>query len=434
MLARIVRTVPGPDIPTDGWVIRTEPGPQMLRNRYEITMAEAAAVIRAARPAAQASLRRGDDLVLNGVWQYTKNGRFRGRVQVEDTRGASLRAQEAARKGRTWVTPARLLHLQVPRNHRLLYHAVQTPEDLCAVLTGDAGEPQQHLPVHDTAPYTDGASPRERMLIPDAHEFPARIIPIVQAVITGRLTRRTLLWTTDALEPVRRRWFTPTRIAEYTARLATYLLGRLSPDEQQAVLTAHDLLGKTVDGHPSEMAFSIPRPLEFVDCPGKAEWFSDVDDRMTASDRGITAGRPSRPDLAAHGSLWLLHCRQQQLAGAAQKALVNDWRMRTALQGSAAVERGPYTLIGVTDRPATEVERNAHYRGTLDNLFETAVPWPELDPPAYAQRDHRHDPEREARNLVVLRRARQEIEQSRAGVVAHPAGYPGAPGARQGRQ
>ena len=207
VLQRIVRAVPGPDIPTDGWVIRTEPGPQMLRNRYEITMAEAAAVIRAARPAAQASLRGGDDLVLNGVWQYTKNGRIRGRIQAEDTRGAALRAQEAARKGRTWVTPARLLHLQLPRNHRLRYHAVQTPEDLWAVLTGDAGEPQEHLPVHDKAPHADGASPRERMLFPHAHEFPERIIPIVQAVVTGR---RTLLWTTDALEPTRRRWFTPT--------------------------------------------------------------------------------------------------------------------------------------------------------------------------------------------------------------------------------
>ena len=411
VLEWIVRAVPGPDVPTGGWVIRTEPGPQMPRNRYEVTMAEAAAVLRAARPAAQASLRGGDDLVLNGVWQYTKNGRIRGRVQAEDTRGAALRAQEAARNGRAWVTPARLLHLQVPRNHRLLYHAVQTPQDLCAVLTGDAGEPQEHLPVHDTAPYTDGASPRERMLIPHAHEFPARIIPIVQAVVTGRRTRRTLLWTTDALEPVRRRWFTPTRMAEYTARLATYLLGRLSPDEQQAVLTTHDLLGKTVDGHPSEMAFSIPRPLEFVDCPGKAEWFSDVDDRM-ASDGGISAGQPSRPDLAAHGSLWLLHGRKKQLAGAAQEAQVNDWKMRTTLQGPAAVERGPYTLIGVTDRSAAEIERNARHRGTLDSLFETAVPWPEPGPLSRAHRDSRHDPEREARNLAVLRRARRETEQS----------------------
>lgn len=412
VLQRIVRAVPGPDVPTHGWVIRTEPGPQMPRNRYQVTMAEAAAVIRAARPAAQASLRGGDDLVLNGVWQYTKNGRIRGHVQAEDTRGAALRAQEAARKGRTWVTPARLLHLQVPRNQRLLYHAVQTPEDLCAVLTGDAGEPQEHLPVHDTAPYTDRASPRERMLIPHAHEFPARIIPIVQAVVTGRRTRRTLLWTTDALEPVRRRWFTPTRMAEYTARLATYLLGRLSPDEQHAVLTTHDLLGKTVDRHASEIAFTIPRPLEFVDSPGKAEWFSGMDERMTASDGGITAGRPSRPDLAAHGSLWLLHCREQQLAATAQEALVNDWKMRAALQGPAAVERGPYTLIGVTDRSVADVERNARNRGTLDSLFETAVPWPDPDHPAYAQRDHRHDPEREARNLAVLRRARQEIQQS----------------------
>ncbi len=410
VLARIVRTVPGPNVPTDGWVIRTEPGPQVPRNRYEVTMAEAAAVLRAARPTAQASLQGGDDLVLNGVWQYTKNGRIRGHVQAEDTRGAALRAQEAARKGRTWVTPARLLDLQVPRNHRLLYHAVLTPDDLWAVLTGDAGEPQEHIPVHDTAPDTDGASPQERMLIPHAHEFPERIVPIVQAVVTGR---QTLLWTTDALEPTRRRWFTPTRMAKYTAGLATYLLGRLSPDEQQAVLTTHDLLGKTVDGHASKTAFTIPRPLEFVDGPGKAEWFSGMDDRMTASEGGITAGRPSRPDLAAHGSLWLLHCRQQQLAGAAQEALVNDWKMRTALQGPAAVERGPYTLIGVTDRSAAEIERNARHRGTLDSLFETAVPWPEPSPLSCAHRDSRHDPEREARNLAVLRRARQKkIEQS----------------------
>ena len=97
VLEWIVRAVPGPNVPPDGWVIRTEPGPQVPRNRYEVTMAEAAAVLRAARPTAQASLQGGDDLVLNGVWQYTKNGRVRGRVQAEDTRGAALRAQEAAR-------------------------------------------------------------------------------------------------------------------------------------------------------------------------------------------------------------------------------------------------------------------------------------------------------------------------------------------------
>ena len=404
-----MRAVPGPDVPTDGWVIRTEPGPQMPRNRYEITMAEAVAVIRAARPAAQARLRGGDDLVLNGVWEYTNNGRIRGHVQAEDTRGAALRAERAARNGRTWVTPARLLDLQVPRNHRLLYHAVQTPHDLWAVLTGDAGKPQEHLPVPDADPYAHGASPRERMLIPHAHEFLERVVPIVRAAVSGR---RTLLWTADTPEPARRWRFTPTRMAKYTARLATYLLGRLSPDEQQAVLTTHDLQGKTVDGETSEPAFAIPRPLEFADCPGRAEWFSGIDNRMTASAGAFRASRPSLPDLATHGSLWLLHCRERQLAESAQEALINDWKMRTALQGPAAVERGPYTLIGVTDRSTAEVERNARNRGTLDSLFESAVPWPEPGPLANVQGDGRRDIEREARNLAILRRARQEIEQN----------------------
>ena len=415
VLERIVRAVPGPDVPTDGWVIRTEPGPQMPRNRYEITMAEAVAVIRAARPAAQARLRGGDDLVLNGVWEYTNNGRIRGHVQAEDTRGAALRAEEAARNGRTWVTPARLLDLQLPRNHRLAYHAVQTPEDLWAVLTGDAGRPQEHLPIPDVDPHAQGvsraslASPREQMLIPHDRESLERTISTVRAAVTGR---RTLLWTTDALKPARRRWFTPTRMAEYTAGLAIYLLGRLSPEEQQAVLTTHDLHGKTVDGETSEPAFAIPRPREFADCPGRAEWFSGTDDRMTASAGAYRASRPSLPDLAAHGSLWLLHCREQQLAESAQEALINDWKMRTALQGPAAVERGPYTLIGVTDRSTAEVERNAGNRDTLDSLFESAVPWPEPGPLANAQRDGRRDIEREARNLAILRRARQEIEQN----------------------
>ena len=409
VLERIVRAVPGPDVPTDGWVIRTQPGLQMPRNRYEITMAEATAVIRAARPAAQAKLRGGDDLVLNGVWECSKHGRIRADVQADDTRGAALRAQEAARNGRTWVTPARLLHLRLPRNYRLGYHAVQTPENLWAVLTGDAGEPQKHLPIPDSDPYAQGVSPREQMLIPHDHEFLERTISTVRAAVTRR---RALLWTTDALKPARRRWFTPTRMAEYTAGLATYLLGRLSPEEQQAVLTTHDLQGKTVDGHTPQPAFAIPRPLEFADCPGRAEWFSAIDDRMTASAGAFRAARPSLPDLAAHGSLWLLHCREQQLAGSAQEALINDWKMRTALQGPAAVERGPYTLIGVTDRSAAEVERNARNRDTLDSIFETAVRWPEPDSLAYARRDSRQDLERAARNLAVLRRARQEIEQS----------------------
>lgn len=412
VLERIVRAIPGPDVPTAGWVIRTEPGLQMPRNRYEITMAEATAVIRAARPAAQASLRGGDDLVLNGMWEYTKNGRIRADVQADDTRGAALRAQEAARNGRIWVTPARLLDLLLPRNYRLAYHAVQTPENLWAVLTGDAGEPQKHLPIPDSDPYardSRAVSPREQMLIPHDHEFLERTISTVRAAVTGH---RTLLWTTDALKPARRRWFTPTRMAEYTAGLATYLLGRLSSEEQQAVLTTHDLQGKAVDGETSEPAFAIPRPLEFADCPGRAEWFSGIDDRMTASVGAFRAGRPSLPDLAAHGSLWLLHRREQQLAGSAQEALINDWRMRTALQGPAAVERGPYTLIGVTDRSPAEVEYNARNRGTLDSLFETAVPWPEPDSVAYARRDSRRNLEREARNLAILRRARQEIEQS----------------------
>ena len=320
-------------------------------------------------------------------------------------RGAAIRAQETARNGRIWVTPGRLLDLRLPRNYRLAYHAVQTPENLWAVLTGDAGEPQEHLPIPDADRYAQGASPREQMLIPHHHEFLERTISTVRAAVTGR---RTLLWTTDALEPARRRWFTPTRIAEYTAGLATYLRGRLSPEVQQAVLTTHDLRGKTVDGETSEPPFAIPRPLEFADCPGRAEWFSGIDDRMTASIGAFTAGRPSLPDLAAHGSLWLLHCREQQLAGSAQEALINDWKMRTALQGPAAVERGPYTLIGVTDRSAAEVERNARNRDTLDSLFKTAVRWPEPDPVAYARKDL----ERAARNLAILRRARQEIEQS----------------------